>query len=52
MVSRISFSGQFNVEYATTGSHGTLKRLSQEIEKTYFKAIKMSKKNATKARYL
>jgi hypothetical protein len=52
MVSRISFSGQQNVEYATTGSHGTLSRVSQEIEKTYFQAIKMTKNNATKARYL
>jgi hypothetical protein len=52
MVSRISISGQQNVEYATTGNHGTLNRVSQETEKTYFQAIKMNKNNATKARYL
>jgi hypothetical protein len=52
MVSRISFSGQKNVVYATTGSHGTLCRVSQEIEKTYFQAIKMTNNNSTKARYL
>jgi hypothetical protein len=52
MVSRNSFSGQQNVEYATTGSHGTWSRVSQEIEKTYFQAIKLTKNNATKARYL
>jgi hypothetical protein len=52
MVSRISFSGKKNVEYATTGSHGTLNRVSQEIEKTYFQATKINKINATKARYL
>jgi hypothetical protein len=48
MVSSISFSGQRIEEYATTAKHGTLSRVSQEIEKTYFHAMKMTKNNAKK----
>jgi hypothetical protein len=36
MVSRIAFSGQQNLEYATTGRHGTLSRVSQETWENLF----------------